>query len=110
MSLEKQIEFWLVSAERNWQTAQSLFELKHYDACLFYCHLTLEKLLKALVVEKTDKAAPFGHDLEKLSLLAGLKPAAEQIDNLRTITTFNMSARYDEAKQSFYKKCTPEYT
>ena len=34
----------------------------------------------------------------------------EQLDILDTITTFNIRARYDDYKQLFYKKCTPEYT
>jgi hypothetical protein len=27
-----------------------------------------------------------------------------------TVTAFNINARYDDYKMSFYKKCTPEYT
>ena len=29
---------------------------------------------------------------------------------LDTITTFNINARYDSYKQSFYRKCTNEFT
>lgn len=34
----------------------------------------------------------------------------EQVEKLQIITQFNISARYDDYKESFYKKCTDEYT
>ncbi|MFC1613218.1 HEPN domain-containing protein [Patescibacteria group bacterium] len=66
-NLKEQINYWKKSAERNWDTTLSLYKTKHYDSCLFFCHLTLEKLLKGLVVRQTNKTAPFIHDLEKLA-------------------------------------------
>ncbi|MBA3046986.1 HEPN domain-containing protein [Patescibacteria group bacterium] len=44
--IKQQIEYGETSAGRNWKTALGLFELKHYDSCLFFCHLTIEKMLK----------------------------------------------------------------
>ncbi len=49
--LDEQINYWKKSAERNWKTVLSLFKNKHYDACLFFCHLVIEKLLKGLAVK-----------------------------------------------------------
>ena len=34
----------------------------------------------------------------------------EQVEKLQIITQFNISARYDDYKESFYQKCTDEYT
>lgn len=45
---------------------------KRYDACLFFCHLVLEKLLKGLVVKRTEKAAPCIHDLAELLKTTGI--------------------------------------
>ncbi|MEA2065116.1 MAG: HEPN domain-containing protein [Patescibacteria group bacterium] len=50
--INKQIEYWKKSADRNWKTATGLFQLKRYDSCLFFCHLTLEKILKGLFAKK----------------------------------------------------------
>ncbi|MFH1838293.1 MAG: HEPN domain-containing protein [Candidatus Kuenenbacteria bacterium] len=106
----EQINYWKKSAERNWKTALSLFKTKHYDACLFFCHLTIEKLLKGLVVEQTKTAAPYIHNLEKLSKFAELKLTKEQIETLKIIVNFNIAGRYDDEKFAFYKKCTKKYT
>ncbi len=109
-AINRQISYWTISAERNWQTAQVLYKFKHYDACLFFCHLTIEKLLKGLVVLETDQSAPYIHDLLLLADRAKISLSKEQRELLAEITTFNISSRYDNEKLSFYKKCTPSFT
>jgi len=103
-------KYWKKSAERSWQAALSLFKSKHYDACLFFCHLAIEKMIKATVIEKTGKVAPFIHDLEKLAHLANISLVGETAKILREITNFNVAGRYEDTKYSFYKKCTKSYT
>jgi hypothetical protein len=41
--------------------------------------------------------------------LARLELTQEQKDDFAMITTFNIKARYDDYKQSFYKKSTKEF-
>lgn len=109
-NIEKQIDYWKRSSARNLESARGLLKLKHYDACLFFCHLALEKMLKGLVTEYTNKPAPYIHDLENLALIAELLISKEQKDNLKTITRFNIGGHYDDDKFAFYKMCTKEYT
>lgn len=42
--MKEQIDFWEKSAKKDIKTAEDLFNLKRYDACLFFCHLSLEKI------------------------------------------------------------------
>lgn len=107
---KEQLDYWKKSAEKNWDAANVLFKSRHYDFCLFTCHLAIEKLLKGLIVIDTKSMAPFTHDLERLAILAKLAPSKEQVENLKTITGFNMMGRYADEKFSFYKRCTKEYT
>lgn len=109
-TLRHQVDYWLTSAERSRHVALDLFKLKHYDACLFFCHLTLEKILKAFVVKTTKRPAPYIHDLAKLAGLAGVSLDARKLADLRTITTFNIATRYDEYKLAFAQKCTPAFS
>jgi len=109
MDTHRIIRSWRESADKDWEVAQSLFKLKHYAYSLFFCHLVVEKLLKALVVQKTNEHPPTIHNLTKLARLAGLKPTAEQRENLKIITGFNIKARYDDVKQSFYKQATRDF-
>jgi HEPN domain-containing protein len=77
---------------------------------VFFCHLSLEKLLKKLVVIKTKTHAPFTHELDLLAEKTEINLTQEQIKELKIINTFNIRARYDDIKFSFYKKCTKFYT
>jgi len=108
--LQKQIDYFTISAERDWDTANDLFKSNHLDACLFFCHLTLEKFFKGVYVKNIKTAPPFIHDLVKLALSAKINLSSDQIADLRTITTFNISSRYDNEKFAFYKQCTKIYT
>jgi len=83
---------------------------KKYSDCLFFCHLTLEKILKGLVVERTKTHAPYIHKLVDLARIAKVKLNEEQLNHLSRITKFNIAGRYDAFKQTFYKKCNKEYT
>ena len=108
--LNKTANHWKHLALRDWKTARGLFEIKRYDACLFFCHLTLEKILKGLFVKRSQKHAPFIHDLERLAVIASIPLSLEQTADLKDISAFNIAGRYSDYKFSFYKKCTPSYT
>ncbi|MBF8280483.1 MAG: HEPN domain protein [Candidatus Magasanikbacteria bacterium] len=108
--LAKQLSYWRKSAEEVIKTADILFKSNRLDACLFFCHLALEKLLKGLVVQNTNAPAPPLHDLTKLADIAQIALSSKQKQDLRTITIFNIAGRYDDIKLSFYKKCTPSFT
>ena len=45
MDLKEHIHYWLASAAHDLATAETLFQYKHYDWCLFLGHLTIEKML-----------------------------------------------------------------
>lgn len=106
----EQVAYWKDTSLRDWETAESLYKLKRYDACLFFCHLAIEKILKGIIAEKTGEPAPYIHDLPHLAAIAELAVSEEQKMDLRFISTFNIAGRYDNVKQEFYKKCTKEYT
>lgn len=110
MDTKKFIYYWVKSAEEDLKTAKSLFISKRYNHCLFFCHLFIEKILKALIVKKTEKLAPYDHSLLRLAESSGLEFSKEQLDFLDDITPFNIRARYDDVKLSFYKKADKEYT
>jgi HEPN domain-containing protein len=110
MNIKEIIDYWLKSAEEDLKTAESLLKSKRYHHCLFFCHLFIEKIIKALVVKKTKRQAPYGHNLLRLSELSGIKFSQKQLDLLDEITSFNIEARYNDFKFKFYKKATLDYT
>lgn len=109
MTQEEAVKYWFESAKINASVANDNFKLGHYDWALFFWHLVLEKTLKGIIA-KQGKTPPPIHNLAKLAQIAELALNAETRENLKTITAFNLEARYDDYKRSFYKKATPEYS
>jgi HEPN domain-containing protein len=108
--LQKTAKHFQESADEDFQVAQHLFQNKSYAHCLFFCHLALEKLLKAIIVLKTDEPPEYSHFLIKLAEQAGIPVNETQIADLKVITRFNISARYDDEKREFHKLATKAFT
>jgi HEPN domain-containing protein len=87
-----------------------MFKARKYPYALFMGHLALEKLLKALVVNKKRAHAPFSHSLPYLLERSGIKmPGLMQV-RLSEFMEFHVEARYPDASRAFYRKCTKGYT
>jgi HEPN domain-containing protein len=110
MDKKKAIKYWLKSSADDWQVAEHLFEKKDYHYALFFGHLTIEKILKALYVDIYSAVPPFTHSLNLLAEKTSLKLTDKQKKLLETITDFNIEARYPGDKFTFWKRCTKEYT
>lgn len=110
ISTANQIKYWQITAKRDLETVESLWKSKRYDGCLFYCHIVLEKALKAITVLQIKKEAPRIHNLVRLAELAKLKLSEEDMDFLAEANRFNIRGRYTDYKFQFYKQCTKSYT
>lgn len=86
-----------------------MFEKGHYHYSLFFWQLVLEKLLKAIIISRTENYPIPVHDLVKLAKNAQLPLTDKQTKELQEITTFNLEARYDDYKHAFYQKATKKY-
>lgn len=110
MSEKKIIDYWIKSSQEDIKTAESLFDSKRYHHCLFFCHLFLEKILKAVYIHKKHTAPPWIHDLLRLARESGFDIDQELKVDFREISRFNIVARYDDYKFAFYKRATREFT
>ena len=109
MDKEKVVEYWLKSAEDDWIVVNHLFEKGDYPYSLFFGHLTIEKILKAIYVNKLGEIPPFTYRLVYLAEKVSLNLTDEQVGLLETITRFNMEARYPDDKFLFKKRCTKDF-
>lgn len=110
MDQQKIIEFWIIEAEESQKVAQHLFDKKDYSYALFFGHLAVEKIIKAIYVKNIDLQIPRSHNLPRLAKAAGLSVPPVMQENLIRITMFNLEARYPDLKRKFRKKCTPKFT
>jgi len=102
--------YWITEAEDALTVADHLLEKGDYSYALFFGHLSVEKLLKAIYVERQKKHAPPLHNLSRLARLAGIDLDESRRDTLILVSSFNIEARYPDIKRSFREKCTKEYT
>ncbi|MFP4445649.1 MAG: HEPN domain-containing protein [Desulfosudaceae bacterium] len=110
MNTTDKITYWINSADNDWQVAGHLVEKGDNAYALFFGHLTLEKLLKALFVKMKDDTPPMTHRLVYLAEKCDLTLSEEQTEILETVTDFHLEARYPDEKFSFQKKCTKTFT
>jgi len=110
MTKEEKIAYWVKSSRRDWKAAAHLFEKGDYAYSLFFGHLAIEKLLKAIFVEKLNEVPPYTHRLVSLAEKVELDMSSEKLELLEVITDFHLEARYPDEKFSFFKKCTREFT
>ncbi len=106
---KKLVNYWQKTADHDYKTMKSLFETKHYDASLFFGHIVLEKILKALVVEETKDHAQYTHNLVRLAESSKVELNEKELSLLAEVNEFNIEARYPEQKLQFYKLCTKKY-
>jgi len=101
---------WIDSSDKDFKTMLDLHETKNNHWALFIGHLVIEKLLKALYLKRTNVYPPLIHDLRRICEKANIELDDNQKIVLDSISRFNIKARYDDYKQSFYTLCTDSFT
>jgi HEPN domain-containing protein len=110
MSKGDHIVFWKESALEDWDTALFNVHGKRNTAALFFFHLSVEKLLKALWVKaNASNTPPFTHDLVTLASQADIELSAEWYDYLSTISRWNIEGRYPDYKKKLHAIANESY-
>ena len=107
---QKLIDYWFKTAQHDYDTMLILFSSHRYSDTLFYGHLVLEKILKALVAKNTNEHPKPTHNLLVLLEDSGVQLSLEEREFLTEANKFNIKARYPDYKLSFYKICNLAYT
>ncbi len=111
MIKEEHVNYWRESAKHDLESAESIFDSGSYDWCLFIGHLALEKILKAIFVDRNNNNMPPKiHNLVRLAELSKIEIDEDQKFLLDKINDFNIQTRYPDYKLKFYKRCDAEYT
>ncbi|MCX6155307.1 MAG: HEPN domain-containing protein [Candidatus Kapabacteria bacterium] len=111
MTNEEHIEHWIASADNDLSCAESNFETKHYDGCLFIGHLVMEKALKALFVFNSKNSNPPKiHNLLRLAELSKIDLSEEQSKFFSLVNKFQIEARYPEYKAEMFRIATQDFT
>jgi len=95
------------------KTAEHMFKTGRYIYVLFMCHLSCEKLLKALYEEVCRRVPPKTHNLIYLSNAVRLEIPESHLRLLETLNDLSIVTRYPEDVdgliRSFKKKRVEDY-
>ena len=92
---QEHIEYWVKLAEDDLETAEYLMKGKRYLHALFWCHLLVEKICKALWIKNNqENVPPKIHNLLRILDLAEIIYDGEQEDLLGLLNKFQLEGRY----------------
>ncbi|WP_291323198.1 HEPN domain-containing protein [Desulfonatronospira sp.] len=101
ISIEKLNKYWIAEADDALRVADHLIEKGDYSYALFFGHLALEKLLKALCVDICGDHAPPIHNLVRLARIAQIQIDEQTENDFITITAFNIEPGIRISKDLF---------
>ena len=109
---KQHVDYWLKGSAEAMKTMRDLLGKKNRTYAMFFGHLAIEKMLKAVCAVRripVPTAGARGHDLVYIAGRCGLTLTPQETIELITIKVFNIEARYDDYKQRFHVLCTPQY-
>ena len=97
VDIAKQIAFWRNSAKEDWDVAKQLVDNGRTRHGLFFAHLALEKILRAIVCKHSQDLAPRLHNLSRLAELAALTLDTKKMEVIAEMNAFHIEGRYPES-------------
>ena len=96
LNVGKQIVYWINTAKSDFDSAEILIHESRYSHGLFFCHLSIEKGLKAHVVKTTGEIPPKSHNLIYLMELADIELDESDEDFLGILMKYQLEGRYPD--------------
>jgi len=96
INVQKQINYWVDEADDDLVSAKILIERKRMLHGLFFCHLVIEKVLKAHVIKISNEIAPRTHNLIYLLEKAQLELSESEEIFLGILMKYQLQGRYPD--------------
>jgi len=111
MTKEQYIDYWIDTANNDWLTVEAMFSADRYLHCLFWAHLVLEKLAKAIWVKNhEDNIPPKVHNIVWLLEESQVEIDSEDKIFLEVFNRFQLSTRYPDYLRRIDRLCTKNLT
>jgi HEPN domain-containing protein len=111
MTKQEHIAYWIDSAQSDWESVTLLLDGGKFVQALFFVHLTMEKISKAIYVRFTDEIyPPKTHDIVKLLSFTNIEFDDDMIVFLKAFNVYNLEGRYPDYLGNIYKTTTTEKT
>lgn len=101
--MNEQTRKWLEMSNYDQETAYAMFRSRRYVYCIFMCHLAVEKALKGLYWEFTEKFPPKTHSLLFFVKELNLRLPKDLLDFIGKLNDASVVTRYPEDLQRIVK-------
>ena len=109
MTKEEHIIYWAKQVDEDFDCANVLYQANHFAQSLFWAHLALEKLTKAIWIKKNEgNSPPFVHNLLRLITQTNEYFSEEQLQFINEMNAFQIKGRYPDYAESLEKTITKE--
>ena len=112
--MNKRVQSWIDGAEEALGIAEQQLDSGRHLWAIFFCHLAIEKMLKAAVINITGEAAPRTHNLRYLTGLAGMPTDHPHFEFISKLSDLSVPTRYPEDMMemgtAFTKDVAKQYT
>ena len=96
INIKRQIEYWINNAKIDIETAELLINNGKILHGLFFCHLVIEKALKAIFVKEHEEIPPKSHNLIYLSEKLNLEFDDDTEIFLGILMKYQLEGRYPD--------------
>lgn len=100
--MKSEARIWFDQAKEQYDDMLYLYEGRRYSLSVYCAHQSLEKLLKASIVEFGNIPAPKIHKLDELALQSTLAISEEWLEDLAEITRHFWRVRYPDFQTYTY--------
>jgi HEPN domain-containing protein len=106
--MKPETQNWVDDADYDLQSAKAMLDSGRYFFVVFMRHLTVEKLLKAFIVERQSVEPPKIHNLVGLVTRIGLTIPAEHRPLIDQLNTMSVVTRYPDGRRAIASTLTNE--
>lgn len=108
---EEHIKYWLDQSEDDWEAVDALLKGKKYIQSLFFAHLVIEKICKALWIKHNqENIPPKTHNLNFILSQTQVILSDKQKEFLLTLNRFQLEGRYPEYITKLHQICDEKFT
>lgn len=107
MTKEEHIQYWSKQLDDDFDCANVLYMANHYAQSLFWAHLALEKLAKALWIKNNESnTPPFVHNLLRIITQTNEHFTEEQLQFFSEMNMFQIKGRYPDYAENLEETIT----
>ena len=106
--MRPETKLWIEDADYDLESAKAMLDSGRLFFVIFMCHLTVEKLLKAAIVEREGVDPPRVHNLIALAARAGVQIPTTHHAIVNELDTMSVVTRYPDGRRAIGKTLTGE--